>query len=435
MKKKQLPKQIGKITRRDFIKNTAVTGAAVAAGTTVYLDGQPPAFAQSRQIHYLQWSSFIPDADIDIDRQAAEFTKASGVKVIVEKINQNDMTPRITAAIESGKGADVVQMNANQPHLFAKGLSDHNALYDELAGSGTYSWAKGAAVVDGVARAVPLFNIGNAVAYRKDVFDRLGLKAPNTWDDYLKIGKVLKNDNLPVGQTLGHTFGDAPSFAYPLLWSFGGMEVDPSGKVIIDSKETIAALEFMKEFWEVACDPGGLAWDDGSNNRAFLGQTISASLNGASIYFVAQRKFPDLAKKINHYNNPQGPGGRFHTVGPRSPSIMNHSKQKDAAADFIRFMFQDENFNKFITVNGGYIQGLTPKWESHPIWNSDPALKIFGTNAKYGRSAGFSGSWNRASGEAWEKYIVVDMFARAARGENPKKIAAWGQKELQNVYG
>lgn len=435
MKKKQLTKLPGKITRRDFIKNTAITGAAVATGTSLYLDGRPPAFAQSRQIHYLQWSSFIGDADTEIDRQAAEFTKASGVKVTVEKINQNDMTPRITAAIESGKGADVMLLIENQPHLFTKGLANHNALYDELAGSDTYSWARGSTVVDGVARAVPLFNIGNAIVYRKDVFDELGLKAPNTWAEYLKVGTALKNNNLPVGQTLGHTFGDAPSFAYPLLWSFGGMEVNEQGQVIINSPGTLAALEFLKEFWDAACDPGGLAWDDGSNNRAFLGQTIGATLNGASIYFVAKRKFPDLAKKLAHVNNPEGPTGRFHTVGPRSPAIMSYSKQKEAAADFIRFLFQEENFSQFITVNSGYIQGLSPKWETHSIWDSDPALKIFSTNAKYGRYYGYSGPWNRPSGEVKEKYIIVDIFARAAQGDNPKEIAAWAEKELKNVYG
>ena len=52
-----------------------------------------------------------------------------------------------------------------------------------------------------------------------------------------------------------------------------------------------------------------------------------------------------------------------------------------------------------------------------------------------GRSVGYAGPWNRPSGEAQEKYIIVDMFARAARGEDPKAIAAWGQKELENVYG
>jgi multiple sugar transport system substrate-binding protein len=136
--------------------------------------------------------------------------------------------------------------------------------------------------VDGVARGVPLFNIGNANVYRKDVFEELDLKVPNTWEQYLEVGRALKSNNLPVGQTLGHTFGDAPAFCYPFLWSFGGQEVDESGKrVVIDSEGTHQALAFIKEFWETACDPGGFAWDDTSNNRAFLGQTIGATLNGA----------------------------------------------------------------------------------------------------------------------------------------------------------
>lgn len=435
MKKKPQSQPSQAITRREFIKKSALTSATVAAGTSVYLQGQPPAFAQSRTVHYLQWSSFIPDADIDIDRQAKAFSEASGVKVTVEKINQNDMTPRITAAIESGKGADVMLLNGNQPQLFANGLANHNALLEELGGKSIYEWARGACIVDGVARAVPLFNIGNAIVYRKDVFDKLGLKVPNTWEEYLKVGQAIKKDNLPVGQTLGHTFGDAPTFAYPLLWSFGGMEVDKSGKVAINSKETMAALEFCKEFWNAACDPGGMAWDDGSNNRAFLGQTTGATLNGASIYFVAKRKFPDFAKKLAHFNNPEGPAGRYHMVAPRSPAIMGYSEQKEAAADFIRYLFDDAAFSQFLSVNNGYIQGLTSKWEAHPIWKSDPALSIFGTNAKYGRSPGYAGPWNRASGEVAEKYIIVDMFARAVQGDNPKEIAAWAEKELKNVYG
>ena len=420
------------VTRRRFLKTAAVIGAGVTTGT--FLDGQAPAFAKSRSLHYLQWSSFIADADAEIKRQAAEFTKATGVKVRAEFINQNDMAPRITAAIESRSGADVMLLINNQPHLFANGLMDHRKLMAELAGGELYSWATGAVVVDGVSRAVPLFNIGNAVVYRKDVFDKHGLKEPNTWDEYLKLGTVLKKNNLPVGQALSHTFGDAPGFAYPLLWSYGGMEVDKSGKVAIDTASSRRALEFMKEFWESACDPGGMAWGDGSNNRAFLGQTIAATLNGASIYFVAKRKFGALAKKLAHFNNPEGPSGRYHVVGPRSPAIMKYSKEKDAAADFVRYMFEEKNFSKFLTVNSGYVQGLTRKWEDHPVWSSDPALKIFSTNAKYGRSYGYAGPWNRSSGEVAEKYIIVDMFARAVRGHAPKAITAWAQKELKNVY-
>jgi multiple sugar transport system substrate-binding protein len=424
------------LTRRQFAQNTALTGAAFAAAS--FLGGQPPAYAQERKLHYLQWSSFIPAADEEISRQAAEFKNATGVDVTVEFINQNDMAARITAAVESGSGADVIQMNANQPHLYASGLADHGALFDELGGADFYEWARGAVEVDGVMRSVPLFNIGNANVYRKDVFEELGLSVPNTWEDYLIVGQELKNNNLPVGQTLGHTFGDAPTFAYPLMWSYGGMEVDESGKVVINSEGTHAALEFMARFWEAACDPGGLAWDDSSNNRAFLGQTIGATLNGASIYFVAKRdadQYPGFAEKLDHFSNPEGPSGRFHFVGPRSLSIMGYSAEQEAAADYIRFSAQDDNFDQFMTVNEGYVQGSLPKWENHPIWESDPVLTLYKDNPKYGRSAGYAGPWNRASGEAQEKYIIVDMFARVVQGEAPEAAAAWAQQELENVYG
>jgi hypothetical protein len=40
-------------------------------------------------------------------------------------------------------------------------------------------------------------------------------------------------------------------------------------------------------FWKDSCDEGGLAWDDSNNNRAFHAGEISATLNGASIYIVA----------------------------------------------------------------------------------------------------------------------------------------------------
>jgi multiple sugar transport system substrate-binding protein len=429
-------KTVKGLTRRKFVETTAIAGAAVAA--VPFLGGKPPAYAQARKVHYLQWTSFIPAADTEIDRQAEEFSKATGIEMTVEKINQNDMAARITAAVESGSGADVIQMNANQPHLFANGLANHDELLQEILGDEVYEWGFGAATVDGVARGVPAFNIGNAVVYRADVFEELGLTPPNTWDEYLEVGRQLKNNNLPVGQTLGHTFGDAPTFAYPLLWSYGGQEVDSSGKVVINSEGTHKALAFMRDFWEAACDPGGFAWDDTSNNRAFLGQTIGTTLNGASIYFVAKNtpdQYPGLAEKLNHFLNPEGPSGRFHFVGPRTLSIMEYSPNKEAAAEYIRWTLQDDNFDRFMAVNEGYVQGVTPKWEDHPIWQSDPAITIYKDNPRYGRTAGYAGPWNRQSGEAQEKYIIVDMFARAARGEDPEEVAAWAQGELENVYG
>ena len=61
-------------------------------------------------------------------------------------------------------------------------------------------------------------------------------KFPETWEHYREAGKKLKAKGRPIGQTLGHTFGDAPTFTYPFLWSWGGQEVDEKGKVAINSQ-------------------------------------------------------------------------------------------------------------------------------------------------------------------------------------------------------
>ena len=109
-------------------------------------------------------------------------------------------------------------------------------------------------------------------------FAEIGVNSfPETWDAYRDVGKKLKAKGTPLGQALGQSFGDPPTFAYPFLWSFGGAEVDDKGAVIINSKESVEAVKYMTAMWKDSFDEGGLAWDDASNNRAFLAGTISST--------------------------------------------------------------------------------------------------------------------------------------------------------------
>src|SRR5580704_13149908 len=62
-----------------------------------------------------------------------------------------------------------------------------------------------------------------AVCYRKSWFNEIGVgKFPESWEQYRRAGKLLKAKGRPIGQTLGHTYNDAPAFTYPYLWSWGG---------------------------------------------------------------------------------------------------------------------------------------------------------------------------------------------------------------------
>src|SRR5262245_63357762 len=96
------------ISRRRFLQSSSALSVLLAAG-------QPPAFAQGTRLHVLQWAHFVPAADRLFDEQAREFGKQAGVEIVAERINQNDIQARVTAAIQSGSGADIVTIANNHP--------------------------------------------------------------------------------------------------------------------------------------------------------------------------------------------------------------------------------------------------------------------------------------------------------------------------------
>jgi multiple sugar transport system substrate-binding protein len=293
---------------------------------------------------------------------------------------------------------------------------------------------------------VPHGTGGNAIAYRKSILADDGAKEfPKTWDEYREVGKKLKAKGKPVGQALGHSFGDPPTFAYPFLWDFGGAEVDKSGKkVVINSKGAIEAVKFLQAFWKDACDEGGLAWDDTNNNRAVHAGEIGATLNGASIYIVAKRqkdkikddKGEPLFQDIEHAAlMPKGPAGQFALYGGQQHSIMKYSKNQKLAKDFLKWLHQKENYEKWFVVNEGYSVGSTKVWEEHPMWGKiDKQLQVFRQAARKTFAFGHPGPATAKATEAYTKYIIVDMYAKAVQGMKAEDSVKWAEGELKKVY-
>ena len=431
----------GGLTRRTFLTTSMALTAAAGAEFVV---GKAPALAQTRTLHVLEWSSFVPAADVLRDQQAAEFGKQAGVKVTIEHINANDLPARATAAIEGRKGPDILQLRDNSPHLYAGGLEDHNQLIAELGGDKFYPFVIEAVKVDGVVRGVPYFFAGGANTYRKDIFQKVGIdKLPDTWEEHLASGKKLKKFGMPIGQTLGHTFGDAPGFAYPVLWSFGGMEVDEKGKVAINSKETRAAVDFVKEFWFAACDEGGLAWDDTTNNRAFHSGEISATLNGGSIYILARRR-PDIKDEkghplwpdTGHFRYPDGPHGPTPTYHVTySTTIMKQSKNVAAAKELVKWLHAKEQYARWFELEGGYATGANAVWEGSKMWAEvDEAMRPFKTAARGSRALGYAGPPSAKATLVYTKYVITDMYAKAVQGMPPEDAVRWAEGELKRVY-
>jgi ABC-type glycerol-3-phosphate transport system substrate-binding protein len=440
---------MARIDRRRLLK---ISGAGAMAATTggvagILASGRAPAYAQGTALHWVRWSDFVPASDQVLKGKITqECEKALGIKLRLETINANDIQARVTSSIQSGNGPDIIMSIGNWVQLYATSLADVGDVAEEIGKTqgGYYDICKAVATYQGKWVGVPWAVGGGLVAYRKSWLEEVGYpKFPVTWDEWHDAGKKLKAKGRPIGQTLGHTFGDAPGFWYPYLWSWGGKEVEVDGKTVaLNSKETVESVKFAVSFWNDCCDPGGLAWDDSSNNRAFLSGTIAATNNGASIYLEAKKK-PDsyLTEKgtpmkddILHAPLGTGAGGHYNLPGPFTDMVMGYSQNQKAAKDFLRWIHSKPVFEEWFTSQQGYTDGPTKEWENDPVWNVDPILAPFKGLPGTGRLVGYAGPPNQKAAEVVTKYIIVDMYAKAVQGMKPEDAVNWAHDELVKTY-
>jgi len=434
--------------RRSVLKLAGGTAAVSLGGMAgILATGRAPAYAQQKTVHWLKWVDFVPATDkLFKDVLVPEAQKQLGLKINLETVNGNDLQPRATAAIQSGAGPDLIMAFNNQTYLYANSVVDLSDLAEELGKreGGLYKYARSICSDGKMFMSMPWAVIGAMIAYRKSWFDEVGVtKFPDTWESYREAGKKLKAKGRPLGQTLGHTFGDAPSFTYPYLWSWGGKEVEADGKtVVINSKETIESVKFMVGFWKDAHDEGALAWDDTNNNRAFLSQTISATLNGASIYIESLRKpeqyQTEAAKPLNtdiqHAPLPKGPAGQFGFYLLQSQMLMKYSKNQDAAKEFLKWLHAENNYRKFFESQKGFATPCTAKWESDKLWDVDPVMTPYKVAARLAQAPGYAGPPDAKAAEGLTKYIITDMYAKAVQGMPPEEAVKWAEAELKKVY-
>jgi ABC-type glycerol-3-phosphate transport system substrate-binding protein len=433
---------MARIARRRVLKLSACGGMAA-----ILASGRSPALAQETNVHWLRWTDFVPASDALLKGKfTQDCKKATGINLKVETVNANDLQSRITSAVQSGSGADLIMAYGSWPQLYAESVADAGDVAEEIgkAQGGYYDVSRQVATVGDKWIGVPWSAGGGLVSWRKSWFQEVGHdKFPENWDTFRDAGKKLKAKGRPIGQTAGHTFGDAPGWWYPFLWSFGGKEVEADGKTVaLNSKETVESIKFAVALWKETMDEGGLAWDDTNNNRAFLSGTIAATNNGASIYIEAKKK-PDtyltekgkpMFQDILHADIPKGVLGPFNLPGLFTDMLMGYSKNQKAAKDFLRWAHSKPVYDEWFTSQQGYTCGATKVWETHAVWDVDPVLKPFHDLPAKGRLDGYAGPPNRKAAEVRTKYIVVDMYAKAIQGMPAEEAAKWAHSECAKAY-
>jgi multiple sugar transport system substrate-binding protein len=341
-----------------------------------------------------------------------------------------------------GAGPDIIIGTNDDPHKFPEKLVDLTDLANYLGGKygGWYDVCKQYGMRNNRWIALPQGTPGACLNYRVSHLRAAGFEQfPKDSATFLKMCQALKAKGTPVGFALGHATGDANSWCHWVLWGHGGKLVDEKNNVTINSPETIAALEYAKQLADTFVS-GTASWLDPSNNKVFLDGQISVTNNGISIYTVAKNS-PDaalqaIAKDMDHANYPIGPIGK-----PAEMTLMlqafvfKYSKYPNAAKEYLRFMWEKEQYVPWQQASNGYVTQPLKAYEENPIWTADPKNTPFRDVMKVARNNGYAGSLGYASAAVMGDFVVVDMFASVCTGsKTPQEAVAQAAERTARYY-
>ena len=449
-----------RLSRRSIMRRGAAIGLSTAAVSGVLLSTgrasaapRAAAFIQERQLNTLQATYFVPEGQEFFTQVAQEWGSQNGVAVTTDYIAWPDLQPRIAAAVEGGSGADVIEMWDTWPYLYSENMVPVEDLAQAVSEEygGFYDWVVNTASVDGKWYSVPHGTSSVAYAYRISLFEEAGIEDPKnnfpkTYEELFAVGKTLKEMGKPLGQALGQSLGDPPAFAYPYMWSYGAMEVEEDGTTVaINKPEFVEALQAFTQHWTDAYDETGLSWDDAANNRAFLSDQISATINGSSVYLAAVdakegESTLDYEVQVEpddiwHSAFPAGPAGQFCQLGCRSMAAMSYSPNTEAAVEFLEYFYTPEVFIPWLEAQGGYIIPMAPDYADLEIYTGNPSLAPYPAVSDYSRNKGYAGPANQKAAEANARYVIVNMFAQAIQSGDAAGAVQQAETQLQRIYG
>lgn len=168
----------------------------------------------------------------------------------------------------------------------------------------------------GTLYALPYVGNSQLFFYRKDLFSKHNLKEPATWDDVLAAAKTISEQEIsgaPSGSKVyGYVMRAAQGNAavadfMPIFWAFGGEMFDAVGQPTVNSKEGIAALNFMVELGKYS-PPGYASFNADEVGAHLLQGTAAMSINWPA--WISSFSDPAKSKVIGKMEFGQLPGSK-----------------------------------------------------------------------------------------------------------------------------
>jgi multiple sugar transport system substrate-binding protein len=406
-----------------------------------------PSAKLSGDLRILLWSHFVPSHDKWFDPFAKNWGKEVGVNVTVDHINNTEIVARTAAEIQAGQGHDLIQyiapLSQFEPSVVdLKDVAEEatNRFGDQLelcvkssqnpATGKHYAYSPGWVPDPG--------------DYRKSLWESVGLPdGPATWDDLLRGGaEIKKTKNIQMGLGMSQEI-DSNMAGRALMWSYGASVQNEDEEVVINSPETVAAVEFMQRLFKDTMTNEVFSWNPASNNQGLIAGQMSYILNSISAWRTAQEANPEVADDIYFTRALKGPETALAAQHVMYNWIVpNHARNVDAAKEFLLHYtanWPSATYHSKLYDLPAYPR-LVPQlngWLDRDPFGAKPENKlgVLKNAIEWSTNIGHPGPANTAIGEVFATFVIPNMFAKAARGEmSPEQAVADAERQIKPIF-
>ena len=308
------------------------------------------------------------------------FEEASGIKVEIEVLPLEQVLQKLTLDVASGLGTyDLYYIDQSWAASFSRDVFDPREQIEAKPDLAMPNYDIDdflPALVDGIAKYedrwvgvpydIPIF----IMIYRKDVYDELGLKAPETLQQLLDNSKAITDVK---GPEMYGTTGQMKSGHYSLecdwtawLWGHGGSIFNADKKFVGNDERGLAAMAYWDEL-KKTMPPGvdGWTWDGQGQSVA---QGVAASMlswgeffpsfddpNASKVSGLCEAVVPPKPTRVLRTVEETGFGeipGVGHQGGS-SLAVSQYSKNPDAAWIFMQWATCADTQALITTLGGG----------------------------------------------------------------------------------
>ncbi|MDP3209526.1 MAG: extracellular solute-binding protein [Rhodoglobus sp.] len=301
----------------------------------------------------------------------------SGIEVEVVAIPWDSIDEKLTTAVASGSGPDILQIGLSKLATFAEAgallaLDDKIGDYPGLAASNFPAGVSGlSTAVGGQIVSIPWTSDTRVLFTRTDILSENGIDAPPaTWDELRAAAKTL------AARGEGQYGYYIPQWDAPLpiemTWSMGGDVVDSDGNVDFDNAAFAEAVDLYTGLYADGSVPTNGDFDQ---TQGFISGIAPMLVSGPYLGKGIAGSAPELDGMWQASPLPAGSGGSISLFAGSNLGVWFNTDQVDQSLALLEYISQPEQQLAWYEMTGEL--PTVNSALSDASLNEDPNVKVY----------------------------------------------------------